>query len=130
MITIRKWTCPIQRRSIIISLLIAFLVVSVGATCVGPTAYNAAVVTATNLDNQFATTGAAMDGLVRTGKISFDQYKPWADFAGRYKTMSDAAYTALKGAKDAKTTAQATAIINQLEGEIAMFLIYSQNKNK
>jgi hypothetical protein len=111
-------------------LLLAVFVSAVGATCVGPTAYNAAVVTATNLDNQFATTGTAMDGLVRTGKITWDQYKPWSDFAGRYKPMSDAAYTALKGTKDAKTTAQATAIINQLESEIAMFLIYSQNKNK
>jgi hypothetical protein len=92
------------------------------------TAYQGAVVTATNLDNQFVTTGKAMDNLVRTGKITWDQYKPWSDFSGKYKILSGSAYTALKAGKDAKSVQDATAIINQLESELAMYLIYTQGK--
>jgi hypothetical protein len=115
-----------NRTRLVVALVIGLCVATLGATCQG--AYNTAVVTATNLDNQFATTGAAMDGLVRTQKITFDQYKPWADFANKYKPLSDSAYRALKASKDAKTVTQATAVINQLESEIAMYLIYAQGK--
>lgn len=118
----------IRNRRWIGVLLIAAFISTVGATCVGPTAYQGAVITATNLDNKFATTGAAMDGLVRSGKITFDQYKPWADFASKYKILSGSAYTALKSGKDAKTVNDATAIINQLAAEIAMYAIYSTGK--
>lgn len=115
MITIRKsaW------------LIVCILVVIVMACT---SAYQGAVVTATNLDNQFVSTGRAMDQLVRDGKISWDQYKPWADFAGKYKVLSGTAYTALKAGKDATTVQQATAIINQLEQELAMYYIYTQGK--
>lgn len=108
------------------AVLIAVMVATVGATCQG--AYRTAVVTATNLDSQFAKTGAAMDTLVRTQKITFEQYKPWADFANKYKPLSGAAYTALKSGNNAQTVQQATDIINQLEAEIAMWLIFSQGK--
>lgn len=116
----------IRNRSWIGVVLIAVMVMTVGATCQG--AYRGTVVTATNLDNQFATTGTMMDGLVRTQKITFDQYKPWADFANKYKPLSDSAYRALKASKDAKTVEQATVILNQLEAEIAMYLIYAQER--
>jgi hypothetical protein len=115
-----------NRNRIVVTLVIAACVASLGATCQG--AYQAAVITATNLDNQFATTGKAMDTLVRTQKITFDQYKPWADFANKYKPLSESAYRALKASQDAKTVQQATAVINQLESEIAMYLIYTQGK--
>lgn len=124
MITIRKWLAPIQKRAMVNALIIAVSVSLLGATCQG--AYRTAVVSATNLDNQFATTGANMDTLLRGGKITWAQYEPWAQFANKYKVLSGTAYTALKAGKDAQTTEQAIAIINQLENEIAMFLIFSQ----
>jgi hypothetical protein len=107
-------------------LLIALVVMTVGATCQGP--YQTTVITATNLDDKFAKTGTAMDTLVRSGKITWDQYQPWANFANRYKPLSDAAYRSLKAGKDATTTQQAISILNNLEAEIAMWLIFSQER--
>ena len=106
--------------------IIVLAVLTLGATCQG--AYQGAVVTATNLDNQFSQTGALMDRLAREQRITWIQYEPWARFAPRYQLLSDTAYRTIKASKDAKSVDQAVAIINGLEAEIAMYFLFANEK--
>jgi hypothetical protein len=81
------------------------------------------------LDNQFADTGAAFNAGLDAGKLTPEQYRPWAEFGKRYKPLARMAVDAWKASielNDKVLAGQFGAALGQLASELAVF--YAQAK--
>lgn len=76
------------------------------------------------LDNQFADTGAAFNAGLDAGKVTPEQYRPWAEFAKRYKPLARMAVDAWKASIELKDKVMAGKFgeaLAQLAVELAAF---------
>lgn len=99
----------------------ALLLVALLALGCGSKAYQGALITATNADQQFVQTTALYNQLCPVGKLTPTQCDAWKAFMPRYQTISDQAYKALKAGRDVQNADQVVALVTNLVTELTLY---------
>lgn len=109
--------------------LIALALVVALAGCATSSAYQSAVVAATETDRQFVHVGHMYDTLYRAGKISVDDYAGWSVFAAQYKVLSSQLHVVLKTGVGTQSAEEAIPLIQNLATQLALYYAYGIEKS-